>query len=347
MDESGYTGTDLLNRSQPVLAISSHRYTEQESIRLKTEFFKRVQAPELKYSMLAKSPRHRQAILELLASLPGGRRQVKVYVFHKRFGLLTKIVDLFIIESMHYTGLDLYSLGGHIPLANLLWFTLPVFGGQGFFDQLLTDFQSMLISRTLESYERFFRPVRLIRGQQKLDELLDYLRIADRVMGYAHLRNLHGEPEVAHAGAMALVQSWRRSLPRSPFQLIHDRSSAIANNWEAWQALTSPDNPPLVIGTGDERFVLPLNVRETRLAISHEHVGLQMADVLAGAVAAAWRGRAIEGEESEYSNSLAAALGELPSQILWPNLSIKPVKQRGSEQLISYTQDALHRYRGR
>lgn len=52
LDESGYTGTSLLDPEQPIFALVSHNYSEAESQEIKGRFFSAIKADELKAGQL-------------------------------------------------------------------------------------------------------------------------------------------------------------------------------------------------------------------------------------------------------------------------------------------------------
>src|SRR5438046_1866494 len=94
LDESGYTGEDLLNADQPVFVIATLRLPEARCAELKAEFFGDVQAPEVKHSLLRKYVRGQRSVIEFVRALaarePGA---VKFHVAHKRYDLTGQMVE--------------------------------------------------------------------------------------------------------------------------------------------------------------------------------------------------------------------------------------------------------------
>ncbi len=56
IDESGYTGFDLLNHDQPFQGATAIAIDDNEAARLIREHFPKLQAPELKYRALSRRP---------------------------------------------------------------------------------------------------------------------------------------------------------------------------------------------------------------------------------------------------------------------------------------------------
>lgn len=54
VDESGYTGFDLLNADQPFQGATAIAISDDDATRLIKEHFPKLQAPELKYSSLTR-----------------------------------------------------------------------------------------------------------------------------------------------------------------------------------------------------------------------------------------------------------------------------------------------------
>lgn len=92
IDESGYTGFDLMNPDQRFQGAAAVALNNDEAARLIREYFPRLQAPELKYHALARRSAYRQPLLELQRSVLSQHRCV-TYVCDKRFLLLLMFLD--------------------------------------------------------------------------------------------------------------------------------------------------------------------------------------------------------------------------------------------------------------
>jgi hypothetical protein len=88
IDESGYTGFDLLNAEQRFQGAAAIAITDQDAARLISEHFPKLQAPELKYRALSRRPANHPRLLSLQRDLalwsprasPGIRVGRKCYV---------------------------------------------------------------------------------------------------------------------------------------------------------------------------------------------------------------------------------------------------------------------------
>lgn len=92
IDESGYTGFDLLNPEQRFQGATAVSITEAEAARLIRAYFPKLQAPELKYHALARRPGYRQPLLELQRAVLSQYPCV-TYVCDKRYLLMLMFMD--------------------------------------------------------------------------------------------------------------------------------------------------------------------------------------------------------------------------------------------------------------
>ncbi|HEX8682190.1 MAG TPA: DUF3800 domain-containing protein [Ardenticatenaceae bacterium] len=324
LDESGFTGVDLFDLEQPVFNLASLNCTEEEAQELKGRHFGKVRTRELKHSSLARRPAQQQMVINFLEEMALSPARVKLSVTHKRYALLAKIVD-YVFEPVAYEdGLDLYEGGANIALVNLLFFTLPVFGGEMFFEQLLYNFQQLVRLKTEEAYNNFFRPLFEGDFSPELNELLGYFRIGHLRLGHEVIELIRSQHlDIAASCALALMMNWRREL-EGPITLVHDTSSNMAQWKPVWDLLTSADLPPAIVGHDRRKMEFPLYIEKTVFESSEAWAGLQLADVLAGAMTrvARWM---LEGQSADdtYSRSLSEiVLPNFVSNTIWPQQKV-------------------------
>lgn len=66
VDEAGYTGRNLLDPDQPIFSLASVNLQERECQEIKHRYFGFINANELKYSSVKKSPKQRESLLKFL-----------------------------------------------------------------------------------------------------------------------------------------------------------------------------------------------------------------------------------------------------------------------------------------
>ena len=92
IDESGYTGFNLLNDDQRFQGASAIAIGDDDAERLIKQHFPKLQAPELKYRALSRRQSNHPRLLALMRDLLGEFKSV-TYVCDKRFMLTLMFVD--------------------------------------------------------------------------------------------------------------------------------------------------------------------------------------------------------------------------------------------------------------
>src|SRR6266849_4730432 len=119
IDESGYTGEHQLDPAQPIFVLSSINLGDEAAAELHAKHFTGMQAKELKHSRLAKRPSGQQRILDFIRNLTSmnagdGVPVATAFAAHKKFQLLTLLVDLWVEPAMRKDGIDMYERGGNV-----------------------------------------------------------------------------------------------------------------------------------------------------------------------------------------------------------------------------------------
>lgn len=328
MDESGFTGEDLLCPEQPIFVHVSTTLTDAECAALHEEHFTGTQGHELKHKNLSKRPSGQNRVAGLINSV----RELKkctVWACHKEFTLLTYLVDLWVEPAMRQDGIDLYKDGGNLGLCNMAYYCLRAFQGDQFLRGHLRRFQHMMISRTMKSYREFWRE--LYRDYDRTDkrtkDILVYFLGGEMKLGPSQLREI---PRRALDPALTTVAEtcgyWRKGTD-APITLVHDKSSSLAKDRWLWDLLASPDIEPRTIGIPGREAVYPLNVVQTRFQDSRTHLQLQICDLIAGATAMWCRQFIVLPTKKEYVKQLGnAGIESLRIGAIWPEFAVDPEK---------------------
>jgi hypothetical protein len=170
IDESGYTGFDLLNPDQRFQGAAAIAISDQGSARLISEHFPKLQAPELKCRALSRRPTNHPRLLSLQRDLLTHYKCV-TYVCDKRFLLLLMFVD-YAVEPFYYEkGINFYEDGQNYAMASLLSVAGPTLFGQPAFDTLLASFQHAVKEKTPEALNALLSAARATKWR-KLPEAL-------------------------------------------------------------------------------------------------------------------------------------------------------------------------------
>src|SRR6187402_2713656 len=140
VDESGYTGFDLLNADQPFQGATAIAISDDDAAYLIKQHFPKLQATELKYSSLTRRASNHPRILAMQRDVLAGYKCV-TYVCDKRFLLLLMFLD-YAVEPFYFErGLNFYEDGQNYSLASLLYTAGPTLFGRVPFDAVQAAFQ--------------------------------------------------------------------------------------------------------------------------------------------------------------------------------------------------------------
>ena len=154
-DESGNTGADLLNQQQPVFALASTCLSRDQA-NLILEPLTTPQTREIKFSRLRRTEAGRRRIIEFLSCSSLDPENTITTLFHKKYMIVTKVVDLLVENLAHEDGIDLYRDGANIAMSNYFYFCMPTFCGEGRTTTFLRRFVEMLRFRTPRKIRRFY-----------------------------------------------------------------------------------------------------------------------------------------------------------------------------------------------
>lgn len=327
MDESGNTGSDLLNKQQPVFTTASCDFTDEEARYLlsKLPF---SNADEVHFKRLRKTVSGQKAIVELLSDELINLERVKVHLIHKEFMVLTKIIDILVehyLDKLHY---DLYKNGHNIALSNMLWYCLPLFCDASQVKAMYAAFVDMMRSKEEAAISRFYDEVLMLKetnSNERFNEHLDLI-LATRHTAHnaiARLDKFAIDPCVP-ALFIHCVQ-WGDVYPEG-FAVKHDNSNALEQQQHMVTQFMDWTKQEIVAGYDRRKFTLPLKSKELEFVCSKEVKQVQVMDVLASGLAY-WASKIISGDTSDpLFNKLEEVGfdGLIGHNKIWPEPSVKP-----------------------
>lgn len=280
IDESGYTGFDLLNRDQRFQGAAAIAISDEDAARLIREHFPTLKAAELKYRALSRRPGNHPRLLGLLRDVLKERPSV-AYVCDKRFLLILMFVDYAVEPFYHARGFDFYADGQNHAMASLLATAGPTLLGRDAFDALLSTFQAAMKAKTPESLRDLVAAARATRWRE-LPEALGPLA------QYAAPECLDAvaTPGVTTDAAMVVLQALitrMEAMANGPYRVEHDQSKNLATYHDLLERLIA--HTELVEFRQSEIATLrfPLKLTEVRQVDSRNSAAVQLADVLIGA----------------------------------------------------------------
>ncbi|THD49363.1 MAG: hypothetical protein E7774_01605 [Bradyrhizobium sp.] len=327
VDETGFTGEDLLAADQPIFAQATNDFSDDEAHQLIKSTFGGVRSAELKYNRLARDGRHHDKIVELVRALAADPLRAGVWVAHKEYALMTLIVDWWMEPLAHICGLNLYKDGANHGMANMLFCCLEGFWSASFRRKLLSHFQRMFRSRTLERYNecRTFVEKENAQIDESRNEILRYFSLSFTVLGHRHVENVPARVlDIALPGLIQLGHHWNER-HSGPWELVHDQSSNIAKQKWMWDVYSSADMAPARFEHPGVVAQFPMNVVRTRFGDSAREEQLQICDILAGACSSFCRlDRSSPGDLLYRERLSEAGIEKLTLGGLWPSTDVTP-----------------------
>lgn len=283
IDESGYTGFDLLNRDQRFQGATAISITDEDAASLIKEHFPKLHAAELKYSALARRPANRERLLNLQRDILSQNKCV-TYICDKRYLLILMFMD-YAVEPFYYAqGLNFYADGQNYSLASLLYYVGPTLLGNTEFDAILVAFQRAIKDKTQEAISDLVETIRRVRWTA-LPEALGPLAIASPECLAAI-----STPGVTTDAAFIVLQSLisRMEIMADGAYLVeHDRSKNLLNYHDLMQRYIAHDYEIEFRQSKIAGMRFPLKLSAVTQVDSKESQAVQLADVLIGAGIAA------------------------------------------------------------
>lgn len=285
-DEAGNSGANLLDPEQPCFILASNDFSREEAETL-LKHVHSAQGAEPKFTSLKKSANGVAKLIKLLSDPLLSHDRVLVYVFHKKFMVTTKLVDLIAETLYHKMGGNLYERGGNIAMANMLHCCMPVFCGQENTNRYLAAFVEFIRSPSAAHMEAFYEAGRIMlessTNEDFKGDLLPFTtkELVDHWFG-EHIDSLALDPAIP--ALFSHIASWgHRKADR--FHVVHDSSKPILASqatFESMLALTGEDSE--LIGYDRRKIRFPLRALSLSQADSRHHPQLQVADLCAGLI---------------------------------------------------------------
>lgn len=286
-DESGNSGEALTDFLQPYFVLASNDYSKAEA----EELLRHVHSPqakEAKFINLKKSSNGIRKLAKFLADPRLNETRVLVNIYHKRFMIITKMVDLIIENLLNDIGYDLYKDGQNIAMANMLYYCMPVFCGIENTDRLLSRFVDLMNKKIpIEvSAAAFYEAGAAMLNSCTNEEFKEDLRfITDPELfelWFPHIGNAPLEPAIPALFEHIAIWGKRKS---DRFNVIHDDSKPIlASQKDFMSMMAKGEEISRSIGYDRRKFLFPLRATSLEHGNSIQHPQIQISDICSGAI---------------------------------------------------------------
>jgi len=280
IDESGYTGFDLLNPEQRFQGAAAVSISNEDARHLISEHFPRLKAPELKYRALSRRRVNHPRLLSLQRDLLAHYKCV-TYVCDKRFLLILLFLD-YAVEPFYYErGVDFYKDGQNYALASLLSVAGPTLLGAEALDNLLVAFQRAVKEKSPKALSNLVAAARQTHWR-RLPEALGPLA---KYAAPECLRAI-ATPGVDTDAALVVLQSLisrMEVMADGPYRVEHDQSKNLLTYHELIQRFIDHDEEIEFRQTEIASVKFPLKLVEVTQVDSKASPAVQLADVIIGA----------------------------------------------------------------
>jgi hypothetical protein len=284
-DESGNSGEKLTDYEQPYFVLASNDFSKLEADAL-LEHLRSNQGDEAKFKVLKKSHTGIKRLTNLFTDPRLNETRVVVDIYHKRFMIVTKMVDLIAETLINDIGEDLYKQGANIAMSNMLYYCMPVFCGAENTDRFLESFVNLMRHRSDSCIEEFFDAGKSMMSscaEQKFKETLQLF--TDPSLFHRWFPHIGDAPlEPAIPALFEHINEWgRRKLAR--FRVIHDNSKPVLASQETFeQMMALHDEKSELIGYDRRKYLFPLRAISLEQGDSISHPQIQIADICSGAI---------------------------------------------------------------
>jgi hypothetical protein len=307
-DESGNTGTDLLNEEQPIAVLASTSIKADVCAQLLLPLISQRQR-ELKYSRVKNSVAGRAVLVDLVRSGQLDPSNTKIMAAHKRFYLVAHLVDKLIEPSLYERNIDLYAGDGHVSTAEMFYAAGPFIFPNGDWLRMLKAFEAAIRRRSLDAYKAYDEAVeqacrKVVGTEYGIEAAGLYTtvgRLPELLRGFDDLAVFDPMPDLF----IGLVNFWMADT-KEPLSVTHDRSKPMKRNEEFIRVMMTP-LPIRTIGYGGRKAVLPLRIADLQFSNSENHPQLQLSDLVAGAVVDLLLAKAKHHQFTDYHKDLEGA----------------------------------------
>lgn len=312
-----------MDPQQPIFVLCSVHLDESSAKDIVDRHRGRLE--ELKYSTLRKSTVGQRAIAAVINETAIRRDTVFLSMALKPWMMAGKFVDLLVEPYFHARRRNMYAGGLHFAMSNALYER----GGTAMGKEVWADVQTKLVDMMKRPTEetRTMMLAALTTAREACSAEEDGIAaMLDAALSFPDITEEIYAGEVKHQldpAPTALsnhVGQWSEAI--GPHRVIHDHSDAVSD-WQPYiESLSDPSMEPTVIDYGHTELRLPLQCRAIEMVDSKDHPAVQIADILAGALAALSLERFGARKPDDFIEKLG--FGKLPSLVRWSTPPLSP-----------------------
>ncbi|MBC8786288.1 DUF3800 domain-containing protein [Pseudomonas fluorescens] len=326
-DESGNTGSNLLDLNQPVFTLASCMFSNKEAQQL-IDLVDSNSPHEAHFKNLRRRKSGQDGIIRLMKSKLINPKKVKINIFLKDFMITTKIVDILVEHMMHLMGEDLYLNGRNIALSNMLYYCLPTFCDPELVLSMYKSFVVMIREQGQEHVENFYTIVEKVKDSSSSDKFKEDIDLILSTKNCIHgalegIDKTSLDPSIPAFFSHCVL--WGNSYPKG-FHIIHDDSHSIEKERALFALFMDWTQSEVELGYDRRKINLPIKGKSLTFSSSEQYLQLQVSDIIASSFSY-WASGVSRGESQDY---LFAELNKLDldrfvgHNKIWPTMDVTP-----------------------
>ncbi|RJP56936.1 MAG: DUF3800 domain-containing protein [Candidatus Auribacter fodinae] len=279
IDESGYTGHDLLNPHQPIQAVSSLRIDENTAYKLIDQFFPTRKTNELKHIKLSRRKTNHKSLLELQKIILNNYLGI-TFLSDKRYLLILQFLNDCIEPSYHAQGFNFYRDGHNSALASLIYYTGVAYWGKRNFEELLTFYQRASRYKDDKTLHTLLLKIRFLNVMQN-DLSHDVFLLFDESECINEIKKNNFDTDISFSTLIALISHLEKFMAEE-YLIIHDTSKNLQKFHKEIEFIINIKKEKSFKITQQTKLTYPLKVKNVVQRDSTSCYGLQLADILVG-----------------------------------------------------------------
>lgn len=280
IDESGYTGFDLLNADQLFQGASAIAISDDDAESLIKQHFPNLQAPELKYRTLSRRQSNHPRLLGLIRDILSNFKCV-TYVCDKQYMLMLMFVDYAVEPYYHKRGLNFYADGQNFAMASMLHFAGPAVLGEPQFNRLMASFQQAMKVKTDDALNGLVAAAKATNWREIPEAIGPLAKYAARECLQA-IATPGVSSDIAMIVLLSLI-SRMEVMADGPYRVEHDKSKNLEIYNRHLQRLIQHKDTAQFRATEITTLSFPLKLTKVEQVDSTKSPAVQLADVMIGA----------------------------------------------------------------
>jgi len=342
IDESGYTGADLLNKDQLFQAASAVQIGDADALHVVKEHFPNIKSTELKYGSLSRRKANWGRLLELQKALLDNYL-CTTFICEKKFMLLLHFVDYAVEPMYHRIGFDMYNDGANYGMASVMYYTSPTLLGVENFEEILFLFQRAMHSKSNVAVSCLIEKIKSVRWRS-FEE--GYGPLAEESPDcIAAIKTPEVSTDIALPILLSIINRIEKAMD-TDYSITHDRSDNLVRYNTYLNRLIQNSDEIEFKASEIAKIKFPLKLQAVSQVDSKDSLGVQLADILVGGALDATK--AVIGQKSnEYNTKILELYKEEQFIHTLPSMDLAGIKEfrkdSQSGELIDYIASVVSR----